>query len=165
MVMDVVPTVMDAIRTSMRHGAEGSLSVPQFRCLNFIFGSPGCAMGEIAAFLGVTMPTASAMADRLVQAGLVQPQTASGDRRRSRLELTPAGLAQLELIQNRAQGELNAVLAVCTPQDQQTLQAGLAVLWRIFRPTTDKTYTSPCVRRAGDAEGAAIVLTEPTQAP
>nr|WP_315241335.1 MarR family transcriptional regulator [uncultured Albidiferax sp.] len=139
MVMDVVPAVMDAIRTSMRHGADGSLSVPQFRCLNFISGKPGCAIGDIAVFLGVTMPTASAMADRLVQAALVQPQTASGDRRRSRLEVTPAGLAQLALIQDRAQGELKAVLAVCTPLEQQTLQAGLAVLWRIFRPSTETT--------------------------
>lgn len=142
MVMDVVPAVMDAIRTSMRHGAEGSLSVPQFRCLNFISRRPGCAMGEIAVFLGVTMPTASAMADRLVQAGLVQPQTATGDRRRSRLETTPAGLAQLTLIQNRAQGELKAVLAVCTPLEQQTLQAGLAVLWRIFRPFSESTEST-----------------------
>jgi DNA-binding MarR family transcriptional regulator len=141
MVMDVVPAVMDAIRTSMRHGADGSLSVPQFRCLNFISRRPGCAIGDIAVFLGVTMPTASAMADRLVQAGLVQPQTATGDRRRSRLEVTLAGLAQLALIQDRAQGELKAVLAVCTPFEQQTLQAGLAVLWRIFRPLTESTHT------------------------
>ena len=139
MVMDIVPAVMDAIRTVMRHGADGSLSVPQFRCLNFISGKPGCAIGDIAAFLGVTMPTASAMADRLVQAALVQPQTASGDRRRSRLEVTPAGLAQLALIQDRAHGELTAVLAVCTPLEQQTLQAGLAVLRRIFRPSTETT--------------------------
>ncbi|WP_295954968.1 MarR family transcriptional regulator [Rhodoferax sp.] len=138
-VMDVVPAVMDAIRTSMRHGVEGSLSVPQFRCLNFISRRPGCAMGDIAVFLGVTMPTASAMADRLVQAGLVQPQTATGDRRCSRLETTTAGVAQLAAIQNRAQGELKAVLAVCTPQEQQTLQAGLAVLWRIFRPLSEST--------------------------
>ncbi len=137
MVMDTVPAVMDAIRTSMRHGADGSLSVPQFRCLNFISGKPGCAIGDIAAFLGVTMPTASAMADRLVQAALVQPQTASGDRRRSRLEVTPAGRAQLAQIQDRAHGELKAVLAVCTPLEQQTLQAGLAVLRRIFRPSIE----------------------------
>ena len=137
--MEVVPAVMDAIRTSMRHGAQGSLSVPQFRCLNFISARPGCGMGDIAAFLGVTMPTASAMADRLVKAGLVQAQAATGDRRRSWLEITPAGLAQLVVIQNRAQGELRAILAVCTPLEQHTLQAGLAVLSRIFRPLTEPT--------------------------
>lgn len=162
MVMDVVPTVMDAIRTSMRHGVADSLSVPQFRCLNFISLRPGCAMGEIAVFLGVTMPTASAMADRLVQAGLVQPQIATGDRRRSRLEITPAGRAQLALIQARAQGELKAVLAVCTPQEQQTLQAGLAVLWRIFQPTFDRAYPNPCVQPTGDTQDVVPVLTEPT---
>lgn len=155
MVMDVVPAVMDAIRTSMRHGAQGSLSVPQFRCLNFISRSPGCAIGEVAAFLGVTMPTASAMADRLVQAGLVQPQMATGDRRRSRLETTPTGLAQLARIQDRAQGELKAALAVCTPQEQQTLQAGLAVLMRVFCPTTASTYASPSARPPGGAVGVA----------
>ena len=137
--VDVVPTVLDAVRTSMRHSAQGSLSVPQFRCLSFIFRKPGWAVGEIAVFRGMTVPAASTMADCLVQAGLVQPQTTASGLRQSRLKIIVAGLAQLAMIQDRAQGESKAALAVCTPLVQLTLQAGLTVLWRIFRPPTDST--------------------------
>lgn len=136
MVMDVVPAVMDNIRVAMRQGAEGQLSVPQFRCLMFVSRNPGCAIGAIAGFLGVTMPTASAMADRLVQAGLVQPQAATGDRRRSQLQATAAGLAQLAQIEDRALGALQSALAPCSPQELLAVQTGLAVLRRIFQPAT-----------------------------
>ena len=138
MVMDIIPAVMDAIRLAMRHGVGEHLSVPQFRCLNFVARKPECSIGDIAGFLGVTMPTASAMADRLVRAGLVQPQTALADRRRSQLSATSAGLAQLAQIQQRAQGDLECALADCSPQDLQSLQTGLALLGRIFRPDTEQ---------------------------
>ena len=68
-VLDVLPDAMDAIRSGMRSQLDTRLSVPQFRCLNFVDRQPGCSLGELAAFLGVTMPTASAMVDRLVRAG------------------------------------------------------------------------------------------------
>lgn len=136
MVMDVVPAAMDAIRLAMRRGAHDHLSVPQFRCLNFVAHKPDCSISEVAGFLGVTMPTASAMADRLVRAGLVQAQAGQGDRRRSQLQATAAGQAQLAQIQLRAQADLETALAVCTSQELQSLQAGLALLGRIFRPDT-----------------------------
>ena len=44
-------------------------TVPQFRCLNFIAKAPGGSISAAAAFLGVTMPTASVMVDRLVRSG------------------------------------------------------------------------------------------------
>ncbi|WP_394790428.1 MarR family winged helix-turn-helix transcriptional regulator [Rhodoferax sp.] len=138
MVMEVIPTVMDAIRQSMRHSAGDHLSVPQFRCLNFIERQPGCSIGDVAGFLGVTMPTASAMADRLVRAGLVLPQTASDDRRRSQLQPTDSGRAQLAQIQQGAQGDLEEALATCTRKELQTLQAGLAILRRTFRPDIER---------------------------
>jgi DNA-binding MarR family transcriptional regulator len=134
MVMEVVPAVMDSIRQAMRIGAGAHLSVPQFRCLNFIARKPDCSIGEVAAFLGVTMPTASAMTDRLVQSGLVLPQTASDDRRRTQLQPTHAGLAQLAHIQTDAQADLERALTACTGKELRDLQAGLAILWRTFRP-------------------------------
>lgn len=149
MVMDVVPAVMDTIRSAMRLGAGANLSVPQFRCLNFIAREPGCAVGEVAAFLGVTMPTASAMVDRLVRADLVVPQTASDDRRRSQLQATPGGVAQLAQIQMGAQGHLEEILSACSSHELQTLQAGLAVLRRTFQPgppSKNPPVTSPANR-------------------
>lgn len=133
-VLDVVPAVMDAVRDAMRQHVDAHFSVPQFRCLNFIHREPGCAVGAVAAFLGVTMPTASAMVDRLVRAGAVRPETAPEDRRRTQLHITPQGRAQLRVIRRAAHDDLSRALARHPPQALQALQAGLAVLARSFRP-------------------------------
>ena len=134
-VLEVIPAVMDALRNAMRsHVGDGGdqLSVPQFRCLNFIRTQPGASVSEVAAFLGVTLPTASAMVDRLVRAGAVAPHTAAEDRRRSRLHLTEAGAAQLAQIRLGARAELAQLLAERNPEELRALHAGLAVLRSVF---------------------------------
>lgn len=131
-VLDTVPRVMDAMRTAMRQQVGEQLSVPQFRCLNFIALQPGCSIGAVAAFLGVTMPTASAMVDRLVRAGVVRPSTPARDRRRSQLHLTPAGRAQLQDIRAGAHAEFRRALSVLSAEQLLALQGGLDVLRLAF---------------------------------
>lgn len=127
-VLDTVPRVMDGLRAAMRQHVGEQLSVPQFRCLNFIAHEPGCSIGAVAAFLGVTMPTASAMVDRLVRAGVVRPSTPAQDRRRSQLHLTAAGRAQLQGIRAGAREEFRRALSALSAEQLLALQAGLEVL-------------------------------------
>src|SRR4030095_6687947 len=89
-VLDVVPAVMDALRGATRRHVR-QMSVPQFRCLNFVSHEPGCSISDVAAFLGVTLPTASAMIDRLVRAGALRTRPSRDDRRRTPLHLTAGG--------------------------------------------------------------------------
>lgn len=131
-VLRVMPTVMDAMRGAMRRQVDGQLSVPQFRCLHFVARQPGCSLGAVAAFLGVTLPTASAMVDRLVKAGALAPGTAAADRRRSALNLTATGRAQMRQIERRARGEFARALATCSGAELQAVLAGLAILQRAF---------------------------------
>lgn len=131
-VLAVVPAVMDALRAAMRRHVGDQLSLPQFRCLNFIADEPGCGVGAVAAFLGVTMPTASAMVGRLVQAGAVATRADPGDGRRTRLRLTAAGRAQLEQIRRAARSDLAAVLSRHDAAELQALQQGLLSLQRAF---------------------------------
>jgi DNA-binding MarR family transcriptional regulator len=133
-VLAVMPAVMDAMRGAMRLQVGEQLSVPQFRCLNFIAGHPGSSVSQVAGFLGVTLPTASVMVDRLVRAGAVAPCTAQADRRRSELRVTAAGLAHVQHIEHGARGEFARALSACSADELQTLQAGLAVLQRAFHP-------------------------------
>lgn len=131
-VMDVVPQVMDALRLAMRQHVGGQLSVPQFRCLAFVARQPGSSVGAVAAFLGVTMPTASAMVDRLMRAGQVASRTSTEDRRRIELELTPAGRALLRRIRRDAQSELAQSLASRGEDELRKVREGLAVLRHAF---------------------------------
>lgn len=134
-VLEVIPAVMDALRNAVRNHVGDQLSVPQFRCLNFIREQPGASVSEVAAFLGVTLPTASTMVDRLVRAGAVEPRTAAEDRRRSQLHLTEAGAAQLAQIRLGARSELAHLLAERSAEELRALHAGLAVLRSVFLAT------------------------------
>jgi DNA-binding MarR family transcriptional regulator len=131
-VMDTVPAAMDALRQAMRRHVGDEMSVPQFRSLNHVSQHAGCRIGDLAAFLGVTMPTASAMADRLVRAGLVETRADAADRRRSPLHITVAGTAQLRRIRGGAHADLTQALDTCTPEELAALMAGLQLIRRVL---------------------------------
>jgi len=131
-VLDVMPGVMDALRGAMRGQVGEQLSVPQFRCLNFIAHEPGASIGAVAAFLGVTLATASAMVDRLVRAGSVATRPAASDRRRAELHLTSAGQALLQQIRRGARADFARALSGCTAAELQAVLDGMAVLQRAF---------------------------------
>jgi DNA-binding MarR family transcriptional regulator len=131
-VLDTVPAVMDTLRQAMRRHVGDEMSVPQFRGLNFVAKHPACSIGEVAAFLGVTMPTASAMVERMTRAGLVETRADAADRRRSPLHITTAGSAQLRRIRSGAHEDLTQALAACSPEELATLEAGLQLIRRVL---------------------------------
>ena len=131
-VLDVIPAIMDALRQAMRRHVGEQLTGPQFRCLNVIAVHPGATVSAVAAFLGVALPTASTLVDRLVRAGAVEPRADPQDRRKSSLHLTRAGAAQLAAIRRGARKELAQVLATRSGEELLTLHAGLAVLRQVF---------------------------------
>ena len=134
-VMAVLPGVMDAMRHAMRAQLDGPLTVPQFRGLNFIDHHPGSSVSALAGFLGVTLATASAMADRLVRAGYLQSQGSATDRRRTELQLCASGKAVLDRMRLQTQTDLAGSLQACTPQQLTALVDGLAVLALAFTRT------------------------------
>ncbi|MHB8632955.1 MAG: MarR family winged helix-turn-helix transcriptional regulator [Thermoplasmatota archaeon] len=79
------------LRAEARLRKPGDLSMPQFRFLHMLRTKPEDSLSAIAEDLGVSPPALSRMVDGLVERGLVERTTASGDRRRVELALTPAG--------------------------------------------------------------------------
>ena len=127
-VMAVLPRAMDLIRQKMRLQIDGPLTVPQFRGLNFVDRNPGCSVSALAAFLGVTLATASAMADRLVRAGHLQARGSPSDRRRSELRIEPGGKAVLERMRRHTRDDLALTLQGRSPQELGALMEGMRVL-------------------------------------
>ena len=135
--MGVLPGVMDAMRLAMRAQLDGPLTVPQFRGLNFIESHPGSSVSALAGFLGVTLATASVMADRLVRAGHLQSRGSRSDRRRTELRLSAKGQAVLERMRDQTQCDLARALQGRTPQELSALIDGLRVLEVAFRRADD----------------------------
>ena len=132
-ILDVIPVVMNAVRTSMRNNIVEGLSIPQFRCLGYISRQPGSSVSDVAGFLGVTLATASAMIDRLARAGYVQPETYLVDRRRSALNASAQGKALVDRIRSAARRDMAETLAAADEAQLEALMGGLAALKKLFR--------------------------------
>lgn len=132
-VIDVLPAAMNAMRSAMRLGIPDGLSVPQFRCLNYIDLHDGASLGEVSAFLGVTLATASAMVERLAQAGHVESAVSARDRRRAELHSLPAGRRMLASMREATQAEFAQLLSRYPQRDLAALLRGLQLLKTTFK--------------------------------
>ena len=132
-VMEAVPAVMRRIRLAMRADVAGQpgTTVPQLRGLLFVRRHPGCSLSEMAEHLGMTLPACSALAERLVRAGLLERTTDPQERRRVQLRLTSDGMERVAHADLRARAWLVEGLAGLAPQDLQALDGALALLERV----------------------------------
>lgn len=133
-IVDVMPVVMRELRRHMREHLDAGLSVPQFRCLNYVSRQPGASISEVAGFLGVRIATASAMIDRLVRNGQMIAATSDTDRRRARLELSADGRKLIERLRRGVRRELARTLDQRPPDELQTVIDALDVLRHVFAP-------------------------------
>lgn len=127
-----MPGLMDLMRAAMRRNIGETLSVPQFRCLGFVSRNAGCSVSDVAAFLGVTLATASALVDRLAKADCVQSHMASADRRRMEIHMKPAGKSLLTQIERGAKREFAERLSRRSASERAAVMSGLAVLREAF---------------------------------
>lgn len=129
-ILDVTPTVMQALRVQIRAQRHDDLSVPQFRTLAFLRRQPGSSLSAAAEFIGLTLPTMSVLIEGLVQRGFVNRTPDKLDRRRVLLTLTPEGERQ----HTRAvDGTAAWLVEVLEPLDEQQRRA-IVEAFEILRP-------------------------------
>ena len=90
-VLDVVPLVMRTIRAKLRERRAADINVPQFRAMAYINRNDGASLSDLAAHIGLTLPSMSKLIDGLVNRKLVSREADSCDRRRVCLSLTSQG--------------------------------------------------------------------------
>lgn len=139
-VLDTVPMVMRSIRRNFRALRDPDLTLPQFRALAYINRNPGCALNEVAEFVGVEAPAASKLVEHLVQRGLATRQADAQDRRRVQLRLSPAGEESIQTTRQHTREFLDAQLAHLTAAEQASLQTAMQILRAAFerRPDSSK---------------------------
>ena len=94
--LDVVPLIMQGIRSEMRNRRSFDLTVPQFRVLAFVNRNEGSSLWEVSNHMGLTPPTMSRLVDGLLARGLMARKDDPDDRRRVRLTVTGRGQGILE---------------------------------------------------------------------
>ena len=126
----VIPLVMRTVAAELR--AAGELPAPAHFGLLTILGAQPKTLTELATHQGVSLPTMSNSISTMVERGWVKRTSPPGDRRVVLIEVTPQGRATLERVSRAAEAHLGQRLASLDPAARRRLQAGLAVLRRVF---------------------------------
>ncbi|MEO7319238.1 MAG: MarR family transcriptional regulator [Chthoniobacteraceae bacterium] len=130
--LETVPHLMRVIRTNVRSQSGPELSMPQFRTLAFL-GRNQCAMlGDVAAFLGLTLPAASKLVDGLVAAKLASREIHAQDRRRVSLELTKSGQRKYAAVVDAARDFLAAKMRHLKADERATVVGAMQLLHDAF---------------------------------
>ncbi|MEZ0390333.1 MAG: MarR family winged helix-turn-helix transcriptional regulator [Verrucomicrobium sp.] len=123
---------MRAVRTEVRRDRTPELSMPQFRALAYVAQHEGCPLTDVAAHLGLTLPTASKMMDGLVDEGMVARNPDRQDRRKLKLNLSPKGRQKHESILRNARDFLAGKVDHLGEGERQQLANALRLLKEAF---------------------------------
>ena len=108
---------------------EQDLTLPQLRALMLLSRGPR-RMGEVAGHLGVSLPTATDLVDRLVAKGLVERRQGSRDRRVVECLLTPRGRELVEESLALRRSLMSAVLGRLSDEELRTVASAVRALIR-----------------------------------
>ncbi len=127
-ILETIPRSMRAIREQMRSGRTAGLTVAQFRLLLFVRRNAGTSLSPLAEHLATSLPAASQLVERLVQAGLVARGQDPADSRRVELRLTEAGAAALAECDARTRAWLRERLSGLSDAELDGLASSLREL-------------------------------------
>jgi DNA-binding MarR family transcriptional regulator len=129
-ILKIIPLVMRTVAAELR--AAGELPAPaHFGLLTMLSAQPR-TLSELANLQGVSLPTMSNSISAMVQRGWVRRTAPPQDRRVVIIEVTPTGKAAVERVGRAAEAHLAVMLTPLDATSRRRLQAGLAVLRKIF---------------------------------
>jgi len=112
---------------------ELELSMAQLKTL-FVLSNTGPApIGQVAETLGISLPTASHLVERLVQARLAERTEDPLDRRRTLARLSPQGVELSERLRQGSCDRLRNWLARLDDEDRAALLLGLRALHQVAK--------------------------------
>lgn len=132
------------------------LGIPEWRVIAVLAMRPGLSAAEVAACTGMDAVAVSRAVSRLLRSGRLRRATATDDRRRSVLRLTPAGLAVYRQVAPLALGYERELLDGLDAREAAALDSIVHKLTARARELAPEAPRSPPVaarspaRRAGD---------------
>jgi DNA-binding MarR family transcriptional regulator len=142
-----------ALRSGDPSGWESGLTMPQVRVLYFLGRQGKASVGEVAAEMGVTQPSATETLEKLVRAGLVERATDTCDRRVVRNTLTPAGRETIDLPWEARRAALASALRDVSTSDREAIARGLELLCDALQRSGQPVQFGPPGKCASGADG------------
>ena len=141
-------------RQSMQPWLHLDLSMAQLKTLALIVEEPAGTIGRVATVLGITLPTASHLVDKLVRAGLAERHDDPLDRRRAVVRPSARGVELITSFRAVNETFLRSCLARMTPADRAALLQGVNALADAARG--ENAEDAPMAERARLEEPASV---------
>jgi DNA-binding MarR family transcriptional regulator len=109
---------------------EVGITMAQAKVLYVVMAAGELRMSELAARLGVGSSSASGLADRLVELGLLRRRDDPDDRRQVVVTTTPEAVSLLERFRELNQRQLRELLGRLDPDELAVVDRSLAILGR-----------------------------------
>lgn len=143
---DAVDAVVERYEALMHRLIEGhapdftevGITMAQAKVLYVVIAAGELRMSELAARLGIGSSSASGLADRLVELGLLVRHDDAADRRQVVVTTTPEAAALMERFRELNQRQLRELLTRLDPDELDVVDRSLEVLGRAI----DRTITS-----------------------
>jgi DNA-binding MarR family transcriptional regulator len=122
---------MTAIALSV--AAAGELTIPQWRALVVVGRADAVRVGDIAAAIGMSLPSTSRLVRRLERNGLVTTMRDESDRRATLVRISRRGRAIRERVVECRRSMMDEALSVHAPRLPAGLVQGLAAVANAFQ--------------------------------
>jgi len=140
--------------TKLMHAATAcyphlaSRTFAQRRALAQLYHSGGSSLGELAQAVGLSMPAASEMIDRLVEEGLVARAVNPADRRQVIVQLTPTARTIGDEIHKIHRAQVQAALDRMAPDERPAFVRSLRALAEALHESVDTLQRGECPKVA-----------------
>lgn len=144
--LSVVSNLVSAAIAS-HYAARFSLSIPEWRVMAVLAAQPGLSAAEVAARTAMDKVAVSRAVASLLRARRLERRVAAGDRRRSILQLSRAGLAVYEQVVPVALQYEQSLLQSLSATERRQLDEILTLLQRRALALQSAKPASPVGRR------------------
>jgi DNA-binding MarR family transcriptional regulator len=132
--IQLLPEIVRCLHAGVAgHPLAHEVPVGQKRALIYLYQRGRCSVGQVASGLGISMPTASEMIDRLVEAGRVERQVNPADRRQVLVDLTPRAREYGNAMHELRRRQLRAAIERLAPHERPVFLRSLEALVEALR--------------------------------
>src|SRR5262245_27091980 len=124
-------------RNPFDEAKEGGLTGPQVAVMACLVTRGPMSLTELSRALSMSHSTASGIADRLQQRGLLQRRDDATDRRRTALAVTDNVTQYVRKLEAGPAGRLVAVLERATPDQRRAITRGVKTLRKLLHESID----------------------------
>ena len=125
-----------------REWAEVDLTMPQLKMLFVVAASQGMSMTQLARSVGMTLSTATGVADRLIAQDLARRDSVPDDRRVVLLHPTAEGIALVDRLTQVADAQFAAIAKRLTTEELAIVAQASELLYRAMLETPRDELTA-----------------------